>query len=104
MGRPRSVAPAGPGRRQVDDRARNRSSGSRSARISPAAEGRLPLAHMALAVVIAHAGVSSAILGPRTMEQLDDLLAAAGVALTDGMLGSRTAGSVTGVAPAPLAR
>lgn len=51
-----------------------------------AAEAGLPLTHMALAFVIAHPGVTAAILGPRTMAQLDDLLAAAGVALSDDIL------------------
>jgi aryl-alcohol dehydrogenase-like predicted oxidoreductase len=46
----------------------------------------LPLTHLALAFVIAHPGVTSAIIGPHTMEQLDDLLAAAGVALGDDLL------------------
>jgi len=41
---------------------------------------------MALAFVIAHPGVTSAILGPRTMEQLDDLLAGAQVRLSDELL------------------
>jgi len=46
----------------------------------------LPLTHMALAVVIAHPGVTAALLGPRTPEQLDDLLGAADVELTDDVL------------------
>jgi aryl-alcohol dehydrogenase-like predicted oxidoreductase len=46
----------------------------------------LPLTHLALAFVIAHPGVTSAIIGPHTMEQLDDLLAAADVALGDDLL------------------
>jgi hypothetical protein len=36
---------------------------------------------MAMAFVMAHPGVTSAILGPRTMQQLDDLLAGAAVVL-----------------------
>ena len=51
-----------------------------------AAKAGLPLTHLALAFVIAHPGVTSAIIGPHTMEQLDDLLAAADVALTDEIL------------------
>jgi Predicted oxidoreductases (related to aryl-alcohol dehydrogenases) len=39
-----------------------------------------------MAFAIAHPGVTSANLGPRTMAQLDDLLAGAGVALSDDML------------------
>ena len=42
----------------------------------------LPLAHMAMAFAIAHPGVTSAILGPRTPEQLDDLLAGAETVLS----------------------
>jgi hypothetical protein len=36
--------------------------------------------------VIAHPGVTSAIIGPRTMEQLDDLLAGVDVRLSDEIL------------------
>jgi aryl-alcohol dehydrogenase-like predicted oxidoreductase len=46
----------------------------------------MPLAHLALAFVIAHPGVTSAIIGPHTMEQLDDLLASAEVKLSDEIL------------------
>jgi aryl-alcohol dehydrogenase-like predicted oxidoreductase len=46
----------------------------------------LPMTHLAMAFVIAHPGVTSAIIGPRTMEQLDDLLAGADVTLTDEIL------------------
>jgi diketogulonate reductase-like aldo/keto reductase len=51
-----------------------------------AEEGGLSLTHLAIAFVIAHPGVTSAIIGPRTMEQLDDLLAGAEVALDDEVL------------------
>lgn len=44
------------------------------------------LTHMAMAFVIAHPGVTSAIAGPRTMEQLDDTLAGIDVALSDEVL------------------
>lgn len=56
-------------------------------RILPIAEeaGLKPV-HMALAFVIAHPGVTSAIIGPRTMEHLDDLLAGTEVALGDEIL------------------
>jgi aryl-alcohol dehydrogenase (NADP+) len=54
--------------------------------IPVAAEAGLTLTHMALAFVASHPGVTSAILGPRTMEQLDDLLAGAKVVLTDEIL------------------
>ena len=46
----------------------------------------LPMTHLALAFAIAHPGVTSAIIGPHTMEQLDDLLAGADVTLTDEFL------------------
>jgi hypothetical protein len=39
-----------------------------------------------MAFAIAHPGVTSAIIGPRTMEQLDDLLAGAEVLLPDDVL------------------
>ena len=51
-----------------------------------AADAGLPLTHLALAFVIAHPGVTSALIGPRTMEQLDDLLSAAEVQLSDEIL------------------
>jgi aryl-alcohol dehydrogenase-like predicted oxidoreductase len=51
-----------------------------------AEEAGLSLSHMAMAFATAHPGVTSAILGPRTMEQLDDLLAGADTVLTDETL------------------
>ena len=51
-----------------------------------AEEAGLPMTHLAIAFAIAHPGVTSAIIGPHTMEQLDDLLAGAGVTLTDEIL------------------
>ena len=54
--------------------------------IALAADAGLPMTHLALAFVLAHPGVTSAIIGPHTMDQLDDLLAAADVALTDDIL------------------
>jgi aryl-alcohol dehydrogenase (NADP+) len=42
---------------------------------------------MAVASAISHPGVTSAIIGPRTMEHLDDLLAGAGIVLSDDVLG-----------------
>ena len=47
-----------------------------------AAEAGMPLTHLATAFVLAHPAVTSAIIGPRTPEQLDDLLAGADVRLT----------------------
>jgi aryl-alcohol dehydrogenase-like predicted oxidoreductase len=51
-----------------------------------AAEAGLPMTHLATAFAVAHPGVTSAIIGPHTMEQLDDLLAGAAVTLTDDIL------------------
>jgi aryl-alcohol dehydrogenase-like predicted oxidoreductase len=51
-----------------------------------AAEAGMPLTHLAMAFAIAHPGVTSAIIGPRTMAHLDDLLAGVDVALTDEIL------------------
>jgi aryl-alcohol dehydrogenase-like predicted oxidoreductase len=51
-----------------------------------AAEAGLPMTHLAMAFAIAHPGVTSALVGPRTMEQLHDLLAGFDVALTDEIL------------------
>jgi len=51
-----------------------------------AEEAGLPMTHLATAFAIAHPGVTSAILGPRTMEQLDDLLASLDVTLSDEIL------------------
>jgi len=53
----------------------------------PVAESaEITLMHMALAFVISHPAVTSAIIGPRTMEHLDGLLAGANVRLTDDVL------------------
>ncbi|RLV49818.1 aldo/keto reductase [Nocardioides mangrovicus] len=54
--------------------------------VALAEEVEIPLTHLALAFVIAHPGVTAALIGPRTMEQLDDLLAAAEIALDDEVL------------------
>ena len=45
-----------------------------------------PITHLAMAFAIAHPGVTSAIIGPRTIEQLDGLLAGADVILDDDIL------------------
>lgn len=56
-------------------------------RLAPVAEeAGLSLTHLAMAFAVAHPGITSAIIGPRTMEQLDDLLAGAEVALTEDVL------------------
>jgi len=54
--------------------------------IPVAEEAGISLIHMALAFVVSHPMLTSAIIGPRTMEQLDDLLAAADVTLSDETL------------------
>jgi aryl-alcohol dehydrogenase-like predicted oxidoreductase len=55
--------------------------------IIPVAEqAGLRMTHLAMAFAIAHPGVTSAIIGPRTMEQLDDLLAGIDVTLSDDIL------------------
>lgn len=51
-----------------------------------AEESGIPMTHLAMAFAISHPGVTSAIIGPRTMEQLDDLLASADVTLSDEIL------------------
>jgi aryl-alcohol dehydrogenase-like predicted oxidoreductase len=51
-----------------------------------AEEAGLPMTHLAMAFAIAHPGVTSALLGPRTMDQLDNLLAGIDVTLTDDIL------------------
>ena len=51
-----------------------------------AREAGLSMTHLAMAFAIAHPAVTSALLGARTMEQLDDLLAGLDVALTDDVL------------------
>ena len=54
--------------------------------IATADEAGLSLTHMAMAFVLEHPGVTSAIIGPRTMEQLTDVVAGAGTRLSDEVL------------------
>ena len=54
--------------------------------IALAQEAGLSLTHMAMAFAVAHPGVTSAIVGPRTAAHLDDVLAGAGAVLDDGLL------------------
>ena len=54
--------------------------------IKIAADAGCSLTHMALAFVTGNPVVTSAIIGPRTMEQLTDLLAGASVTLDDDVL------------------
>jgi aryl-alcohol dehydrogenase-like predicted oxidoreductase len=51
-----------------------------------AAEAGLPLSHLATAFVRSHPAITSVIIGPRTPEQLEDLLAGADVVLSDEIL------------------
>ena len=51
-----------------------------------AADSGVPLRHLALAFVVSHPAVTAAIIGPRTMEQLKDLLSGSEVELDDGTL------------------
>ncbi|MEW2547187.1 aldo/keto reductase [Streptomyces sp. NPDC047002] len=51
-----------------------------------AGQAGLKLTHLAMAFAVAHPGVTSAIIGPRTMEHLDDLLAGADITLDDALL------------------
>jgi aryl-alcohol dehydrogenase-like predicted oxidoreductase len=53
-----------------------------------AADAGVSMTHMAVAFVLAHPAVTSAIIGPRTRAQLDDLLAAADVRLDNATLDS----------------
>ena len=48
--------------------------------------GRSLPTHLAMAFAITHPGITSAVIGPRTMAQLDDLLAGAAVTLDDEVL------------------
>jgi aryl-alcohol dehydrogenase (NADP+) len=54
--------------------------------INLADDAGVSLSHMAVAFVIAHPAVTSAIIGPRTPEQLDSYLAGAEVVLNDELL------------------
>ncbi|MFE4368767.1 aldo/keto reductase [Streptomyces sp. NPDC056835] len=54
--------------------------------IPVAQDAGMSLTHLATAFVIAHSAVTSAIIGPRTMDHLDDLLAGAEITLDDEIL------------------
>jgi aryl-alcohol dehydrogenase-like predicted oxidoreductase len=54
--------------------------------IKIAADAGCSLTHMALAFVVGNPAVTAAIIGPRTMDQLTDLLAGAAVTLDDDVL------------------
>lgn len=64
----------------------------------------MSLMHMSLAFVVAHPAITSAIIGPRTMEQLDGLLAGAKLELEDELLDRIDEIVPPGVDVAPLER
>ncbi|GAA3438382.1 hypothetical protein GCM10018954_079980 [Kutzneria kofuensis] len=66
-------------------RRRPQAGGRRAARAA-GREAGLPMTQLAMAFAINHPGVTSAIIGPRTMAQLDDVLAGADVRLDDEVL------------------
>jgi aryl-alcohol dehydrogenase-like predicted oxidoreductase len=75
-------------------------------------EAGLSMIHLALGFVLAHKAVSSVIIGPRTMAQLDSQLGAAGVRLDDELLdrldalvapGTNLSAEDTGYVPPALA-
>jgi aryl-alcohol dehydrogenase (NADP+) len=51
-----------------------------------AADAGLPMTHLAMAFTITHPGVTSALIGARTMDHLDGLLAGLDATLTDDIL------------------
>src|SRR5690606_35134571 len=74
-------------------------------RLLPVAAGAgMSLTPMALAFVVSHPAVTAAIIGPRTMEQLEDLLAGASVTLDDALLDAIDAVVPPGADIAPLER
>lgn len=54
--------------------------------VALADEAGLPMTHLAMAFTTSHPGVTSALLGARTMAHLDDLLAGVNTVLTDDIL------------------
>ena len=78
-----------------------------------AADAGCSLTHLAHAFVIAHPAVTSAIIGPRTMEQLTDVIAGASVQIDDDVLdridaivppGTNVAADDAGYVPLSLAQ
>ncbi|SDU21620.1 Aldo/keto reductase family protein [Gordonia westfalica] len=51
-----------------------------------ATESGIPITHLAMSFAITHPGITSALIGPRTIPQLDDLLKGLDVALPDDVL------------------
>ena len=54
--------------------------------VAVAEDAGTSLTHLAMAFVVSHPAVSAAIIGPRTMDQLTDILAGADVVLDDATL------------------
>jgi aryl-alcohol dehydrogenase-like predicted oxidoreductase len=86
-------APAASRRAALDPRAFDLDDPANQRKIQAAArlgdladELSIPMTHLALAFVRSHPAVSAALIGPRTPEQLDDLLAAADVTIDDAAL------------------
>jgi aryl-alcohol dehydrogenase-like predicted oxidoreductase len=75
-----------PGRYDLSDPANQRKLDAADALGQLADEAGIPLIHVAIAFVIRHPAVTSAIIGPRTMEQLESQLGAADVVLDDEIL------------------
>lgn len=66
-----------------------------------ATEVERPMSHVAIAWLLSRPGVASVLLGARTVEQLEDNLAAADLALTEGQLEQLTSVSAPGLPPYP---
>ncbi|MBN9623216.1 MAG: aldo/keto reductase, partial [Actinobacteria bacterium] len=54
--------------------------------VAVADQAGVELTRLAMAFAITHPAVTAALIGPRTMQQLDDLLAGAQVTLSDDLL------------------
>jgi len=75
-----------PGRYDMSDPANQRKLDAADALAQVAEGAGLTLIELALAFVIRHPAVTSAIIGPRTMEHLESQLTAAEVTLSDDVL------------------
>jgi aryl-alcohol dehydrogenase-like predicted oxidoreductase len=75
-----------PGRYDLSDPSNQRKLEAADALGALADEAGISLIHLAIAFVIRHPAVTSAIIGPRTMEQLESQLGAADVVLDDELL------------------
>jgi len=75
-----------PARYDLDDPANQAKLDAADALGALADEHGISLVHMAIAFVMEHPGVTSAIIGPRTMEQLESQLGAAKLRLSTEVL------------------